>query len=293
MTTMGNLIDQTRLQVNGALSEPINVLASEYQPGDATINLAVRTEQIAPGMILSSGLNSWYVSAYAQSTGEVSVVSSPNGEPDTPLPVGARIRIRPRFTDFQIFTWLNSQISVMSSSANGLWRLGSWQAPVDAPWNTYQVPDELNNMLDVIRVRHLVVGSPDQWTEMRQYAVQRQDGKTTIRVYDPHITFGTMDFIVKSPLTQAASTSADMIADCGLSESMLDIPVLGATAHMMIANETQRLHLRGQGDTRRPDEVPPSHGMNMSAYLFRRRDERINEEYARLTQAFPPISGRW
>lgn len=294
MTTMRDLVNRARSLASGTLGETINVLGQPYTPGDGRIVLKVPSPTVAAGMNLSADLNGFYVVNASESSGVLEVVPSPNGEPDSPLTAGTMIRVKPRFTDWMIFTYLNDQITLMSSPTAGLYTPVAWTDRVDPAWNTYQVPTQYVGMIDMMRVRHKVVGSPDQWTDLRQWSIQHQsEGGSVIRIFDKRIQYGDLEFTAKMPLTPGASLESDLVTDCLLSETMLDIPVLGATGMLLLGAEGQRLHLRAQGEGRRPGEVGVTANSSFGMSLLRRRDQRINDEAARLISRNAPVTGRW
>ena len=61
MTTMSDMVAEVRRLTYGTLTEQLNIIKTEYAPGQTEIFLDMDTSQIQPGMILSSGLNVWYV----------------------------------------------------------------------------------------------------------------------------------------------------------------------------------------------------------------------------------------
>lgn len=294
MTTMSDLVNRTRSLSSGSMTDVINLLAQPYTPGDNRLTFAYPAPNIAPGMILSADLNVFYVGNTSSTTSTVEVLPSPNGEPNEPLPAGTLVRAKPRFTDWQIFTLLNDQISLMTSPMHGLYRIVTWEDRVDPAWNTYQVPAEYVGMVDMLRVRHKVVGSPDQWTDLRQWSIQHNsEGGSVIRIFQKDIQFGDVEFVARAPLAPATSLASDLITDCGLADTMIDIPMLGAASYLILSSESQRVHLRAQGDSRRPDEVPVDANSKLSGGLLFRRDRRIAEEYARLVARTAPVTGRW
>lgn len=294
MTTASDLVNRTRGLVTGSMSETLNVLGKDYAPGDGRLSLKVPTPLISGGMLLSAGLNVFYVANTSETTGTLEVLASPNGEPDLPLTAGTILRVKPRFTDWLIFCSVNEQIDMMSSPANGLYTTATWTDRVDPAWNTYQVPEAYLGMIDLMRVRHKVVGSPDQWTDLRQWSIQHNsEGGSVIRIFQRDIQFGDLEFVAKMPMKRAATLDSNIETDCLLSPTMVDIPVLGSAGWLMLGAEGQRVHQRATGEGRRPDEVSVGASGNLGQSLLRQRDKRIDEEMARLLSRHTYVMGRW
>ena len=60
-TTMSDLVSEVRRLTYGTLTEQLNLVKTDYAAGQTEIFLDMDMTQIQPGMILSSGLNVWYV----------------------------------------------------------------------------------------------------------------------------------------------------------------------------------------------------------------------------------------
>ena len=61
MTTMRDMIADTRRMAYGSLHDQINLLAQPYTAGDTSLVLDMDVSGITPGMALSGDLNVWYV----------------------------------------------------------------------------------------------------------------------------------------------------------------------------------------------------------------------------------------
>jgi hypothetical protein len=286
MTTMQDLIADTRRMAYGTLNEQINLVATEYTAGAATLVMDMDVSNITPGMILSGGLNVWYVKGIDAGTKTVYVIPKFDNSPEATLPVGTFVYIKPRVTDWNLFSTINEEILRMSSPENGLYKIASWTANVDSTWQTYSIPSTAQDMIGLVRVRYRVPGSDDTWVDIpeKTYRMQMNVDTFYIRLLR-NIPSGTdIEFIYKSPFTPATSVDDDVVADCGLTPSMVDIPPLGAYASLMRTTESRRNQVQMQGDARRAQEVVSGANVNMYARVERDYKTRINEELARLTQ---------
>lgn len=286
MTTMQDMIADVRRMAYGTLNDQINLVATQYTAGAATLVLDMDVSNITPGMVLSGGLNVWYVKGTDPTTKTVYVIPKFDNSPEATLPVGTFVYIKPRVTDWNLFSTINEEILRMSSPENGLYKIASWTANVDSTWQTYPIPSAAQDMIGMLRVRYRVPGSDDTWVDIpdKTYRMQMNVDTFYVRLLR-NIPSGTdIEFIYKAPFTPATSVTDDVVADCGLTPSMVDIPPLGAYASLMRTTESRRNQVQMQGDARRAQEVSSGANVNMYASIERDYKSRINEELARLTQ---------
>jgi hypothetical protein len=100
-----------------------------------------------------------------------------------------------------------------------------------------------------------------------------------------------IEFTYKAPFAMATSLDDDPVADLGLSDSMLDIPALGAAIELLYTTESRRTQVTSQGDSRRPDEVPVTSNSSIAAQLQRTYKARVQEEMSRLVTRMPIYRG--
>jgi hypothetical protein len=100
---------------------------------------------------------------------------------------------------------------------------------------------------------------------------------------------GEVKVFYKSRFRAAQGLSDDPIGDCGLMDSMLDIPSLGAAVSLLRTTESRRAQIAAQGDPRRADEVPPGSNSSAARELAREYQSRIDEERIRLTNLYPLV----
>jgi hypothetical protein len=203
------------------------------------------------------------------------------------------VYVRPRMTDWYAFNALNDQLRSLSSPENGLYRIGTWVAEVDPTYQTYDVPVAAAGMTNLLRVRWRWPGTPDVWADLapRHYRWVYSTEQNRVRLL-LSIPSGTeIEFTYKAPFTLATSLSTDPVATCGLSDSMLDIPVLGAAMNMLLTTESRRTQISTQGDSRRPEEVPVTANSSAAGELRRLYRARIQEEMTRLVTRLPIYRG--
>lgn len=286
MTTMLDLVADTRRQVYGTLSEQLNLIAAPAAAGATSLTMSMDVTGITPGKVISSGLNVWWVQGSDANSKTVYVIPGFDNSPKQAVAAGDMVYVHPRVTSWYLFNQINREITRLSSPDNGLYKISSWTAPVDPTWQTYDIPTEAANLTGILRIRYLMPGTPDMWLDLpdKAYRMQINDGTSRIRLLR-HVPSGTtIQFLYKGPFTQATTLDDDVVDVCGLSDTMTDIPSLGAAFRLLRTTETQRGQITSQGDTRRPSEVPAMSNLQSSQLLERDYQRRVQEELARLIQ---------
>lgn len=293
MTTIKDLVADARRIAYGSMSEQINLISGTVAPGATTIPLQLDISGITPGMILSSGLNVWYVTGSSPGDQEVFVVPGYDNSPYEAAANGDIVILKPKVTDWYLFTTINDEITKLSSPMNGLYRIGTWVTDVSPTYQTYEVPSEALDMTNIARVRYRWPGTPDVWSDIRtssyRWIVSETGNKVQLLVNIPSGT--EIEFTYKAPFVRATSLADDPIADCGLAETMLDIPPLGAAAVLMRSTDGRRNQITAQGDSRRAGEVQSSANLSTGSALDRDYKSRVQEEYIRLVQRLPIFKG--
>jgi hypothetical protein len=261
--------------------------------GQTSLQLELGVDGIQKGMLLSSGLNVWFVKGVYANDNTVFVIPGYDGSPQQAVTAGDMVYVRPRMTDWFAFNALNDVLRRLSSPENGLYKIGTWTAEVDATYQTYVVPTAAEDMTNILRVRWRVPGTTDVWTDLpdRMWRWVYSADQNVIRILR-NIPSGTdVEFTYKAPFTLATSLSTDPVATCGLTESMLDIPALGAAAMLLRTTEARRTQVSTQGDSRRPEEVPVTANSSIASQLDREFKNRVQEEMIRLVTRIPIYRG--
>lgn len=287
MTTMRDMVADARRMAYGSLHDQINLIAAPAAAGARTITVQLDVTGITYGMTLSSGLNVWYVTDVDATTNSISVIPGYDNAPLEAVATDDFLFIKPRVTDWFVFNAINEEIVKMSSPDAGLYKIGSWAVAVDPTYQTYEIPALIDDVLiGLLRVRYRVPGTTDVWMDIpsKSYRVQINEGTSYIRMLR-NIPSGTdIEFLYKAQFTKAATLDDDPVVDCGLTETMLDIPPLGALSSLLRATDSRRNQVQQQGDARRAGEVSSGSNLATMQTVDREYRARIQQEYARLTQ---------
>lgn len=293
MTTIKDLVADARRMAYGSMTEQINLISGTVSAGATTVPLQLDISGITPGMVISSGLNVWYVTGSSPGDKEVFVIPGYDNSPQSEASDGDTVIIKPRVTDWYLFNVINDEIRKLSSPMNGLYRVGTWTVDVSPTYQTYEVPSEALDMTNILRVRYRWPGTPDVWSDIRtssyRWIVSETGNKIQLLVNVPSGT--EIEFTYKAPFVEATGLSDDPVADCGLAQTMLDIPPLGATASLLRTTDSRRNQISAQGDSRRAGEVPSGVNLSSASMLDREYKMRVQDEYARLVQRFPIFKG--
>ena len=293
MTTMADMVAEVRRNVYGTMAENINIVAQPYTAGADSLILELDVTGITPGTMISSGLNTWYVKGTSPTTNTIFVIPGYDDSPQVNASVNDIVYIRPRMTAWYAFNQLNDQIKRLSSPMLGLYRLDSWVADVDPTYQTYVIPTGDTDLLDVVRVRYLMPGTPDMWADIPTKDWKWQNGQSEQRVQLLiNVPSGTqIEFVYRAPFSAATSLSDNVETVCGLSSTMLDIPPLGVSAALLRTTEARRNQVQTQGDPRRATEVSITGNSSMAREFQRQYQYRVDEEYARLISKTPIYRG--
>jgi len=293
VATIQDLVNDVRRTVYGSMTENVNLIQTSASAGQTTLQLELGVDGIQRGMLLSSGMNVWFVKGVYSTDNMVFVVPGYDGAPQQAVSAGDTVYIRPRMTDWYAFNVINDELRRLSSPDNGLYKLGTWVEDVDSTYQTYEVPAAAQGMVNLLRVRWRYPSTEDVWIDLdpKYYKWVYSADQNRVRILIAIPSGTEVEFTYKSPFTLATALTDDPVADCGLSETMLDIPVLGAAARLLRTTEARRNQVSTQGDSRRPEEVSMSANSSIAREIQRQYEQRIYQEMARLVTKIPIYRG--
>lgn len=291
MTTMSDLIADTRRMVYGSMNDQINLIDADAAAGSTTLVLELSVTGITPGMVLSSGLNVWYVKGVSPNDNNVFVIPGYDNSPQNAVSAGDMVFIKPRMTDWYAFGVLNDEIRSLSSPNAGLYKIGFWTVNSDSTYQTYDIPLADRDLMSLARVRYRIPGTPDQWVDLPTVSWRWQADQNRIQLLRNVPSSTEVQFVYKAPFSVATALDDDIVEDCGLAETMVDIPVLGAASMLLRTTENRRNQITVQGDSRRSDEVVSGGNSSAADGMARMYRDRVNQEYIRLTSRTPIFKG--
>ena len=278
-SSMSGLCSGVRRFLSQNLNDELVVTERDYTPGDGSIVLKTVGKRVGPGTLISWHEATLYVVSVSATSNTVEVISGYDGGPDIPIPAGTPLRVNPRWSDYTLFNTLSSVIGSLSSPSNNLYGITK-EYKTGMALNFYYPVDPViaPSMLRVLQVRERTNASTD-WSRITDYDVSQVPGNQHLRIFTYAIQY-EISYAIK--IKKPTGFTDDAITDCGMAETMLDIPVLGAAAALMMGQEARRVHQRAQGDPRRSEDVPITGAANSASQLQRLFNQRVDEEYAAL-----------
>ncbi len=292
-TNVRDLIQDTRrLLLTGAVEER-NKLAADINDSTTSIEFVYDLGAIDRGAKLSLDLEDMYV--WGKSSQTATVERAEFGTAAVPHAEDVVVYVNPKFSNFEIFNAFNQELYAFSSPVNGLFQVVDFILDYNPTVTGYTFP--FVDVIDVYQVRYSIPGPSLDWPISQDWELSRHAGDdfitdTALFVRD---AFPNQQVIVKAKVGfQTLEASMDtLITSSGLSQSCWDILPLGAAWRLTSPREVRRNFDETQGDTRRSAEVPPGANLGGARELGRLRQQRINEEAARLTQSYPNRSPRY
>jgi len=289
MTTVATVLNRASRQMLAGAVEERNKLATSLDSSATSVVATYDLGGLRTGSVFEIESELLYVWDANPATKTLTVERGYAGTTAASHTSGAILTLSPRFPRAQMLDAVNAELDDLSSTMNGLFRV----VTVDLTYNGSDRQINITSsgtvleLLDV-RLRYLADEHPVIHGVRLQTGLPTTDfasGNTL--VFDDDIMAGTVRVRYKAPFVRATSESSDLTTDCFLPTTCDDIVETGVMLRMMNAREIKRNFIESQGDTRRPDEVPPGAIRDSATSLVRLRRERIIAEAARLKAQYP------
>lgn len=301
---MGGVRERT-VQLNGSLD-------------DATESVTVdgpQTNGVAPGVILAVDLELLYVWAWNAESQVASVIRGYGGSTPAAHDDDALCYLNPRYNRYDIGVAINDDL--LSMSANGVYRVGVAQVTWNPVYVGYDLGDVPAQFLDVLGVRFKIPPPYRNYPRITEWNLDRHNpdaanipsGQMIVFEQGAFPGFGvyvtySAPFIPLAALTDDATMTptvndpappfngygaANAVAN--LTNTMTDIPVLGAIIQLTLPGEIARNRMESQPDPRKAAEVPAGAITNSVSGLIIQRKTRLQEEADRLSRQLQFLRG--
>lgn len=303
-STVSTIIERMRRQLASSVRMEINTfgalaIADEVE---TTITLSYDlADSLRSGAVLSAGRELMRVINVNATAKEANVIRAWQDSTLEAHAVGDEILVNPRFTRFDIFDALIEEIN---SWAPDLFYVTDTQFDVLDNAQTVELPLVLANAIGVIRVRGRSAANAATSTSWPQYEFRLQRGGTgvwsqaldsglSIRILSGatsggRLARGNVLVTVAMPFsTVGVAETTDLVADLGMSESMLDVLQLGIKYRLMGDDEFGATGRTTQDEPRRAEEVPPGAALQVSGSMLQRYERRRSLEVGRLRALYP------
>lgn len=289
MSTAGALITRASRQLLSGTVEERNKLAATVTSGDTSMTLSYDLGGFRAGSIIECESELMYIWEATSATKTLVVERGYMGTTPAGHTSGVIVTLNPRFPRAQMLDALNFELDDLSSTANGLYRVVATSLSYNGADRQINITSA-TNIIDIIDVRLRYLA--DDYPIIRGVRLQRQLPTTDFAsgfalVLDDLVMAGTLRVTYRAPFVRASTESSDLQTDCFFPVTAEDIIEMGVVLRMMAGREIKRSFIESQGDTRRPDEVPPGASRDSVANIQRLRRERIIAEAARLKAQYP------
>ncbi len=267
-----------RDKLNGAVTSGATTLTSTYSRGG-----------IKAGARLDIDLESYHV--WSVSGAVATVQPGEFGSTTAAHANGSIIHVNSEFPMFDVFTQANNELKSLSSPLAGLFAVRT----VTLVYNPSHVGYDLTgvtNIDGILRVLAETTGSDRTRIPVTDWRVERGlDTDVFPSGYGLFLTRGWSgkDVFVsyRGQFSELSALDNDVETVTGLPYSCHDILAMGAAIRCAAPAEIDRNQMGSQGSGRRSSEVPAGARLNAVRGLAQLRQQRINEERARLLRRFP------
>lgn len=247
-----------------------------------TTTPTIAVTYVADGIRNGSYISVDYETMYIHSTNDsnLTVQRGVQGSTAATHLINAQVDVEPRFSNFQIFEAVKDTIR---SLPENLFGVSTQSVSYAGTAGDRAVSATLSNgFTRILKAVRTPRDARDRWTKVN-VRVQEYDGDYEVILQDPpekaidvRITYGH-PFVTSSLLT-----TTNLVSDIKMSESMQDIPALGAAAALVLAEESLRLDSHGAGDLRSEQSIDVGARARYSLMLQAQYERRVSQEARRL-----------
>jgi hypothetical protein len=305
MTTLGAAVTRTkRLLHSNTRTELDAVLAGKLNSGaasaagatatDTIIQLSHNSDGIRAGSYISVGDNTQgYETMYVhRRAGEYATVErGMDGSTALGFTQGTIIEVEPRFTGHQILEALRDAIKALP---NNLFAVATLEATFSTSEKSVTITPT-NGFTQVLSATRTARSGDDRALNfnvtVQQYGatyelIRREALEKAVTV---SLTYAHP--FVTRPSDVELAVGDDLVGTAKMGHSMLDIPALGAAASLVLGEESLRLDLHSQGDSRSDAAVAAGDRARHSMLLQAQYDRRVSQEARRLMSKYGIRSG--
>lgn len=291
MTTLADLVEETRGLLLGGARDEVNRLAAAIVSTSATsTTLDFSVGSIARGALLGIDLEQVYVWA-ASGTTISNMQRGYGGSTAATHVISSLVYVNPRFSSFRIFQAINEELASYSSPSSGLFRV----LTKDLTYSPARQGYDLTSVTDLIDVLGVTatgyvageIAEIEHWRVARQQVVGDFPSGLALELFEGGYPGRNLRVAYSAPYTGLSALTDDVAAIAGLHAQAHDIVPLGAAARLLAATEARRATMDRQPEPRAAADVPPGTARQAAGALLSLRNQRLKEESARLRAAWP------
>lgn len=294
MSTVSTVIDRTVRQLMSGTVEERNKTVGALTAGATSVTFLYSLEGIRAGSVIQIDTELMYVWEVTATSKIVTVERGWNGTTAAAHVTSSITIVDPKFPRSQILEAVNSEIDDLSSPMNGLFQIKSLEVDYNGTSVMMNLPT-IDKIIDLISVSLRFIST--DYPKIRRCRLIRDlpnddfNSGYAIR-FDEQVRSGRMVVVYKAPFTNVTAETQNLQNVSGFPTTCEDILIMGAQIRLVSPREVKRSFTESQGDTRRPEEVPPGSVTNSLTNLMRMRRDRVTAEAARLARQYPTFLSR-
>jgi hypothetical protein len=290
VTTVSDLVEETRRYLLTTQRDPINKLSVAIDTDDTTLTFEHDLRSLTAGSYLGIDLEVLYVWEVNPTAKTAIVERAMQGSTAAAHTADTLAYVNPKFSTFSIFQAINAELESLPSM--GVFAVEEWGFTYLPSQNTYQLSSTAGNrVIDILEVRWEEPGAAYHWPRITSYKLRRDipiGGVTVssaITLYEGAVAGRQVSVMLSSTFIPFASLSSDVTSSFMVQG--FDILALGAALRLSGVRELARNFFEEASDTRRASEVPARAqigGMESYARLYA---NRVHAEARRIASEWP------
>lgn len=205
------------------------------------------------------------------------------------------VEIAPRFSRFRVQRAINQELDSLSSAANGLFCIGTFDITYNPAIMGYDMAGLTPaQILAVQELRYKIAGPSAYWPEIRHWDIARDMATTefasgmALFVLDSAYPGLPIHVRVRQKFPHLVNLTDDVQAVAKLPGSANDLPPLGAAVRLVAPREIRRNFVESNSDPMMLQNVPPKAVLGSYQGIQMLRQQRIYEEALSLLRQYGP-----
>ena len=299
MPTVGDAVTRTKRLLNSNTRTELDAIHTMLPLATtSTIRLKYQTDGIRAGSYISvgddtQGYETMYVHArngeYAtvQRGVDGSTAVAFTGDTTDADVVDTTIEVEPRFTGHQILEAVKDAITALP---NNLYAVATTTATFSTTEQAQAITFS-NGFNQILSATRTARAGEDRLLAFN-VKIQEYGGAYKLIRQEGIEKAVTVNLTYAHPfVTGTLTLGIDLVSTVGMSAEMTDIPALGAAASLVLGEESARLDLHSQGDSRSDAAVAAGDRARYSLVLQAQYDRRVSQEARRLMAKYGVRTG--
>lgn len=292
MTTPAELIAEARSHLYGRTRTQRNRLQGAVLAGATSLVCEYDVSSITAGTMLGIDLELFYVVSTDTALKTVTVLPAQEGTAAAAHADDSTVWINPRWSDFHIFREMNNGLDYLTAEG-GLYKITTLDITYNPAVYGYDLVGSSGLRPQILEIRYKVRNGTGDWPRIREFQVLRNMATTefasgnALLLHESAYPGQPMRIRYKTGYTRLTALDNNVETVSGLhAEAHRILPLLAAWK-LVARDETRRNNPDAQGESRRPEEVPPGAILRSAASLKAEADEAIQQEKMRLLRDYP------